>query len=67
MPKDKPRSNSPLKTLAKKSLLWVVLPVALIVVALMVKGNQKSDIQLNAEREAKKQEKFINEILKGGR
>lgn len=63
MPMNRPEPYSPLKALAKKSLLVVVLPVVLVVAVLYGMAVYKSPAQSQADRTARDQEQKINDAM----
>lgn len=63
MPLEKPERYSPLQALAKKWLLWVILPVVLVMATLYGMATFKSPAQSQAERTARDQEQKINDAM----
>ena len=65
MAKHLPDYHSPLKALGKKTLLWVVLPAALVAAALYGLATQESPAQAEANRVARDLAKQLERVLGG--
>lgn len=58
-----PEYHSPLKALAKRALLWVVLPAVLVAAVLYGLATQKSPDQAEQERAAQELAKKFEKVM----